>query len=416
MQAMPRSDASPADGRDYADANRRLRVLIVDDDDADRLIVRRSLARTNLPLDIREAATGRDGLRQLAEVPFDCLFLDDGLPGTQVAELLEAITAGDSPIVATVLLTDPGHAAAALPGFGHHSQDYLTRSELGVGAVRRALLRAVDTAALLRQLHEQREALAQSERELERFACMTAQQLGAPLDTIVALVGQLERHGGDRLDQRSRDCLDRIVGCSSQLQRAVADIAELGSIGRDDAEFEHCDSGELLRAALAALGPELSDAGVQVTWDRLPAIDCQRRRIVQLFEELLRDAIRHRRAATSEFRISARALAIGAVERLGYAPPSRHRTVWEFRIVDGGSAATSAGNGQFAGVSPAGCPPGDAAGARDGTDLRLAVCRRIVERHRGRMYIEPVAAGGSRVRFTLPGLQNGSSRSRGQEA
>lgn len=415
MQAAPRDDTSTGNGREYVDANRLLRVLIVDEDDADRLIVRRSLVRSNLPLDVHEAATGPEGLRKLAELPFDCIFVDDSLPGEALDELFGAATAGDSPCVATVLLTSAGHEFALAAGHCHRAQDYLEKSELAVGAVRRALLRAVDTAALLRQVREQGEALAQSERDLARYARVTATRLAAPVDAIVGLVGQLGSCGRESLDARSQDCLDRIAEGLLGLQRTVAGMSAIGIIGRDAAAFERCDSGDLLSAAVAAIEPELCSARTEVSWSRLPAIDCQPRRIVQLFEELLRHAIRQRAGATRiEIRVAARALAISAVERLAYAAAARHRTVWEFRIAHAGNAAPPAGNGKRAGAQLAEGREDEAATAGDDAATRVAVCRRIVEIHRGRICFETEAAGGA-VRFTLPGTQGCGDRPRSAE-
>lgn len=393
MQALSEGSA----GRAQVDAGRRLCVLIVDDDDADRLIVRRALRGTELPLVIQEAATAQDAMRRLAELPCDCLFVDAGLPGTALAELLDRAAAAAPPGVATVLLCDAGDESAAIAGPGRRAQSYLAKSELGSAAVRRALLTAVDSALVLRQLREQTDARSRLERELARYAGVMARDVEPSLGAVVGHLRQLERHLGDRLDGPARDCLERAIDCARRMQSAAAGIAELDRIGRDDADFARCDSGELLAAAVDAIEPELAAAGARVRWGSLPVIDCQRRRIVQLFTELVRHRLAQCGGHAPEISVAAQAVARGAVERAEQAGASRHETLWEFSI-GCAQAATAA-----AGSSDGGAATADA-------DGRLALCHRIVEKHRGLLRIEPDACGGRRVRFSLPGTGAGAPR------
>lgn len=390
-----------AANKNFLEANRTLRVLITDDDDADRMIITRALKRTGLQLDIHEAATGQDALLKLQDKRFDCVFVDYRLPDMQGTQLLETITAPEWPMMAAIMLTGAGDEGIATHALTHGAQDYLTKGELNVTAIRRALLRAVEKIDLLKNLEEQREQLEHSNRELEQYAYVTSHDLQEPLRIIVSFLQLLERHNGSSLDDKSREYMNFIVDGSKRMQQMVSSLLELSRIGRGNEGFARNDVEDLLAEATANLQIAIEESGAEITHDALPAISCNRHRIQQLLQNLIGNAIKYRGDKPPRIHISAQPMAVDAVERLNYATSARHQTIWQFCIEDNGI-----------GIDPKHAERIfvifqrlHSREAFEGTGIGLALCRKIVQIHNGKIWVEPGADGGSRFMFTLPSLQ-----------
>ncbi|MGB5246697.1 MAG: ATP-binding protein [Woeseia sp.] len=402
MNALNVRPLAAAKNQELIVASRKLRVLVTDDDEADRLIITRALQRTGLQLEIHEAATGQDALLQLQDKRFDCVFLDNRLPDMQGTDLLDRITTPDWPIMAAIMLTGSGDEGLATHALTHGAQDYLTKSELNSASIRRALLRSVEKIDLLKDLEAQREALEHSNRELEQYAYVTSHDLQEPLRIIVSFLQLLERHNGDKLDDKSREYMSFIVDGSKRMQEMVSSLLELSRIGRGNEGFERNDLEDLLQVATANLQIAIAESGAEISHDALPTISCNRQRILQLLQNLVGNAIKYRGDKAPKIHISARPMPVDAVERLTYATSARHQTIWEFTVEDNGI-----------GIDPKYAERIFVIFQRlhsretyEGTGIGLALCKKIVQIHHGKIWVEHKAEGGSCFKFTLPSLQS----------
>lgn len=387
--------------REVMDSNRLLRVLVIDDDNADRLIIKRALGKTGLQLEIVEAANGKEGLLKLQDQRFDCVLIDYMLPDMPGTQLLEAITAPEWPMIAAIMLTGAGDENVATHALTHGAQDYLTKNNLNVDTIRRALLRAVEKIDLLQDLEQQREALEQSNRELEQYAYVTSHDLQEPLRIIVSFLQLLERRNGDKLDAKSREYMSFIIDGSRRMQQMVASLLELSRIGRGNEDFQRCDIGELLQEAMANLKISIEESGARIDIEAMPVISCNRQRIVQLLQNLIGNAIKYRGDEAPRITVSAEPMAVDAIERLNYGTSARHQTIWKFCVEDNGIGIDP----KYADRIFVIFQRLHARTAYEGTGIGLALCKKIVQRHHGRIWVEPREEGGSRFVFTLPSLQ-----------
>ena len=144
--------------------------------------------------------------------------------------------------------------------------------------------------------------------------------------------------------------------------------------------FQQAPTGVLLRSALAKLAPELGTAHAEVTYDELPCVAGDPDRLLQLFENLLRNAIQHRGPAAPQIHVSARHQEGG----------------WLFAVRDNGPGVDSEDLERifrpFERLSSSGSA---------GVGLGLAICREIVDRHGGKIWAESNADGGCTFFFTL---------------
>jgi signal transduction histidine kinase len=226
--------------------------------------------------------------------------------------------------------------------------------------------------------------LERSNADLEAFAYVASHDLAEPLRSVAGFVALLERQYGDRLDDRAREFIAYAVDGVERMQRMIDDLLLYARAGTTDLRLERVGAGELVQAALRDLGTAVAERGAVVEVGELPMLRCDPGQLRRVFQNLLGNAIKFT------------------------APGVAAQVTVSGRVADGASEIAVADNG--IGIDPAHVErafemfariPGGAA-EYQGTGLGLAISRRIVERHGGRLGVEPNAGGGSVFRLTLP--------------
>jgi PAS domain S-box-containing protein len=233
-----------------------------------------------------------------------------------------------------------------------------------------------------RALERKAQELARSNAELEQFAYVASHDLQEPLRMIAGYADLLSRRYRDRLDDEARGFLDDIAASTSRMTDLIHDILALSRVASSRGPFEAADSGVLCERALANLVAAVTREGAVVTHDAMPLVRCDPTQIVQVFQNLIGNAIKFH----------------------GQAPPRVHVTV-ERR--DGKAVFTVRDEG--IGIDPASLEEiflmfrrGTDRGSYAGSGVGLAICRKVVERHGGKIWAEPAPGGGAIFRFTLP--------------
>jgi signal transduction histidine kinase len=251
-----------------------------------------------------------------------------------------------------------------------------------------ALLHVMDQIGVqLGRVVERQRARAELERsnaDLQAFAYVASHDLAEPLRSVAGFVALLERQYGDRLDDRAREFIAYAVDGVERMQRMIDDLLLYARAGTTDLRLQRIGAGELVAAALRDLDTAVAERGAVVEVGELPALRGDPGQLQRVFQNLLGNAIKFT------------------------APGTAPRVTVSGRTGDGGPEIAVADNG--IGIDPAQADrafemfariPGRAA-EYQGTGLGLAISRRIVERHRGRLWVEPNPAGGSVFRLTLP--------------
>jgi signal transduction histidine kinase len=242
-----------------------------------------------------------------------------------------------------------------------------------------ALERAV---AAERELERYAAELERSNRELDEFASIASHDLSAPLLTVSGFLTLLEERYAERLDPEADEFIAHAVTGTRRMQRLIAGLLEYSRVGRAGLDPEDVDLGVVVRETIVGLRGSIEEAGADVVVDPLPTVHAEPHEIGRLLQNLVANAVTHAGGSRPVVHVSARDTAEG----------------WEVSVVDNG-----------VGIDPAERElifkmfhrPGGA-GSADGTGMGLAICERIVERHGGRIWVEPAAGGGSAFRFTLP--------------
>ena len=223
-----------------------------------------------------------------------------------------------------------------------------------------------------------------SNADLEAFAYVASHDLAEPLRSVAGFVALLERQYGDRLDDRAREFIAYAVDGVERMQAMIDDLLLYARAGTTDLRLERVDAGELVAGVLRDLATAVAECGATVEVGALPVLRADPGQLQRVFLNLLGNAIKFTAPGVApQVTVSGRTAGDDA----------------EIAVADNGigidPAEVERAFEMFARL------PGRAA-EYQGTGLGLAISRRIVERHGGRLWVEPNAGGGSVFALRLP--------------
>jgi light-regulated signal transduction histidine kinase (bacteriophytochrome) len=231
------------------------------------------------------------------------------------------------------------------------------------------------------------EELARSNDDLQQFAYVASHDLSEPLRKVANFCQLLERQYGPQLDDKARQYIDFAVDGAKRMQVLITDLLALSRVGRTTEEFESVDLERALAAALATLSDRIDDAGARIERvTPLPTIAGDQSLLTSLFENLVGNAVKYRRED------------VPPVVRIA-AEHDAENSVWTFTVSDNGIGIDP----QYAERIFAVFQRLHLRDRYGGTGIGLALCRKIVEFHGGRIWLDPVESlTGANFTFTLP--------------
>lgn len=233
------------------------------------------------------------------------------------------------------------------------------------------------------ELERMNRELAGSNAELEQFAYVASHDLQQPLRTIASYLTLLQRHLGDSLDEDGRTFIGFAVDGAKRMHELIVDLLEYSRITRRGVPFETVDCDRILAEAQQDLRLAIAETHTTLEISRMPGVWGDPAQIRRLFENLIGNAIKYVAPGRPPV---VRILA------------ERDGEMWRFCVEDNGIGIPPEARERvfliFQRLHTRGDYPGNGIG--------LAVCRKIVERHGGRMWVESEVSQGSRFYFTLP--------------
>jgi signal transduction histidine kinase len=213
------------------------------------------------------------------------------------------------------------------------------------------------------------------EAELRGYADVVAHDLREPITGIAHLVTLLERRASEPADPEVLALLRASTERARELIDGVLVYARAGELRREQVEL-----ARLMEEVAADLRPSLEAAGAVLDVRELPEVEGDERQLRRLLQNLVGNAVKFRRDAPPRVEVSARS---GAED-------------WVVTVRDNGVGVAPDDVERIFGMFAR------AGGEAEGTGIGLAVCRRVVEAHGGRIWVEQAEGGGSAFRFTLP--------------
>lgn len=235
-----------------------------------------------------------------------------------------------------------------------------------------------------RTLREQADELRRSNDELEQFSYISSHDLKEPLRMVSMYIDLLATKYGAALPEQARGYLATVASGAARMHSLIEDILAYARVDRPRDGATGIALEAVVAEAVENLRPEIERTGAQVRVQPLPVVRGARSQLVQLVQNLIGNAIKYRRE-TPLITISARregdrwTIAIDD-NGIGIAPEHLDRIFVMFQRLHGREAY--GGNG-----------------------IGLTICRRIVERHGGRIWVESQPGVGSSFRFTLPAVE-----------
>ena len=239
-------------------------------------------------------------------------------------------------------------------------------------------------------LRRQAEELARSNTELEQFAYVASHDLREPLRMIASFIDLLARRYGDRLDRDGLEFIAFARDGAARMDRLVLDLLDYSRIGRICAPMQKVALDPVLTRVCRALALKIAEAGAEVLPPAapLPTVIGDPGELARLFQNLIDNAIKYR-DPDRPLRVTLTA------ERQG--------GVWLLSVADTGIGIEPQYFERIFGIFQR----LHTRDAYEGTGIGLAICKKIVERHGGRIWVDSERGQGSVFHFTLPAAEAG---------
>jgi PAS domain S-box-containing protein len=233
--------------------------------------------------------------------------------------------------------------------------------------------------AALRDAHEE---LKRSNAELEQFAYVASHDLQEPLRMVASYTQLLSRRYDARLDHDAREFMAYIVDGATRMKQLIEDLLAYSRVGTKGGEFKPVSSEAALRRALFNLRAGIEEAGAVVTHDAMPTLPADEVQLGQLLQNLIGNALKFRSASVPRIHVGV----------------SQKEQEWQFEVRDNGIGIEPQYYERIFMVFQRLHNKGE----YSGTGIGLAICKKVVERHGGRIWVESRPGQGSSFYFTLP--------------
>jgi signal transduction histidine kinase len=266
-----------------------------------------------------------------------------------------------------------------------------TAALLGIGLLLRRLLRTrerlrTSNASLERSradLEERAAELERSNADLEQFAYAASHDLSEPLRTVAGFSQLLASRYRGELDAEADEMIRYMGDGVDRMQQLIDDLLLYSRVGRTPLREESVDLDDVLADARAWLGPAVEESGARINSDPLPRVRGERGQLTQVLQNLLGNAIK---------------FVAPGVRPVVHVSASEAGGEWRIAVADNGIGVepeqADAVFKMFGRLHPSETYPG--------TGIGLAIVKRIVERHGGRIWVESGVGGGSVFVFTMP--------------
>jgi PAS domain S-box-containing protein len=231
------------------------------------------------------------------------------------------------------------------------------------------------------------EELTRSNAELEQFAYVASHDLQEPLRMVGSFVQLLERRYKDVLDAKGREHIGYAVDGARRMQMLIQDLLAFSRVGTQGKEFTPTNFNSVVRSVLNNLREAIGESGAKVKCDPLPTLRADGTQIGQLFQNLISNAVKFRGEHSPTIQIT--------------AEPTDN--CWKFAVRDNGIGIDQRHSERIFLIFQR------LHSRREyvGTGIGLAICKKIVDRHGGRIWVESEPGEGSTFLFTLPNKGGG---------
>ena len=232
------------------------------------------------------------------------------------------------------------------------------------------------------QLNKLIDDLNHSHEDFQQFAYVTSHDLQEPIRTIASFTQLLAKRYKNKIDEDSDEFMDYIVDAAKRMQQMIKDLLKYSRVVSRGKIFKPTNSEEIIEYALSNLKTQIEDEGAEITYDKLPKVTADSGQLLQLFQNLVENAIKFRQfAAQPKVHISC----------------NEHKNEYVFSVADNGIGIEEQYFDRIFTIFQRLHTKEE----YEGTGIGLSVAKRIVERHGGQIWVESEQDVGSTFYFTL---------------
>jgi PAS domain S-box-containing protein len=232
------------------------------------------------------------------------------------------------------------------------------------------------------ELRQKADELARSNEDLQQFTYVASHDLQEPLRMIASYMQLLSRRYSGKLDDTADEYIHYAVDGVKRMQKLIRDLLGYSRVIHTELDASNAsDLNDVLREALSNLQPRIAESGAVISSGELPVIACDRDQFVQVFQNLIGNAMKYRCAGIPRISINAEQSEDGWIVRvrdngIGIAPQYHQSIFAPFKRLHGREYP--------------------------GTGVGLAICKRVIERHGGSIWVTSALGEGSEFCFSLP--------------
>lgn len=359
-----------------------INILLVDDDSGNLISLEAIL--DSLELNVVRASSGREALKCLLHQKFAVILMDVQMPdlnGIQTAELIRQNQRMQHiPIIFLTAYDDMRNRV--FEGYNVGAVDFLFKP-VDPRILRAKVAVFVDLFRLEAELHKEQEALEITNQELEQFSYSVSHDLHAPIRHVLGYIEMLIEHAGGELDQTGMGFLKKIKDSASHMASLIDDLLKLSRSTKADLSPSRCDLDHLAREIITSMGSEASGRSIEWKIDPLPEVTADPSLLRQVLVNLFANAIKYTRTRdNAKIHIGSEKLEKEVVvfvkdNGVGFEPAFAQKLFVAFNRLHS--------QDEF-----------------EGTGIGLAIVRRIIERHDGRVWAVGALGQGATFYISLP--------------
>jgi signal transduction histidine kinase len=357
----------------------KLRILSVEDDPADVELVLRALRKGGLDAQIDVAQTAEQFTSQVQTNSYDVILADYNLPSWNGMDSV-AVLRREGLDIPVVVVSGALGELKAVECIKQGAADYVLKDDLA--RLPESVRRAIRETKLRKEHRQAQDELARSNRDLEQFAYVASHDLQEPLRMVAAYTQLLAERYQGKLDEQADKYIHYAVDGALRMQTLVQDLLAFSRVGRRGTEPKLTDCNGVVETALKNLHSAIQESGAQVSCGQLPCAIADSTEMLQLFQNLIGNAIKFRGSNPPIIRVTA----------------EKSAQEWIFSVADNGIGIAP----EHAEVVFAIFKRLHTRAEYPGSGIGLAICKKIVEQRGGRIWVESQAGQGSTFRFTLP--------------
>ena len=356
-------------------------VLIIDDDPG--LLKSQTRLLTEAGFEVHQAASGEEGITQARMVQPDLVLLDIMLPDTNGYLICEMIKSDPLTHDAYVILVSGKKIDSRdqAKGLELGADGYLVRPISNRELVARviALSRLKETEKKLRRTQED---LERSNQDLQQFAYAISHDLQEPLRMITSFLNLLEKRSRDKLDENDLEYIDFAVDGAERMRAMIDGILRFSQVTTRGDEFQSFSSQAACRNAVENLKIMIEESGAAVEFEDLPDLEGDELQITQVFQNLISNGIKFNQSTSPKVTIQAE------------GSPGE----WIFEVKDNGIGIQMEAQDRIFTIYQRLHTQEE----YPGTGVGLTICKRIIQRHGGKIWLDSTPGKGTSIYFSIP--------------